>query len=257
MRDVDSIIEMIIEYFGSTQFLILFGICLVVLFFLKKGARKKEIVVIAVLALLLIFNDIVWKTMDRYLESSTYYRFLWIVPVLLVMAYVVVEGIGKLPQKWAQIGVVVLLLGVLILSGKSYVGFDKLQIPSNGYKISQDTVTVCNLVSADKQKDRPVVAWNMWLEMESRVYDPSVLWAISKDDFEKRGLGDDKMADILIDFVEAGQMDEAKVMQKALDEKKVDYIVVNTAFGTDEYLKGLNCREVGQTEIYTVYAVGL
>ena len=257
MWNAKSVMEIVENYAGGRKFLAFFGICLLVLFCWGKINRRKEILIISIIALLFIFNDFMWKTFGELLEDSTYYRFLWIVPVLPVIAYVMVQRISQLPKKWEKVIGIILIVGILMIGGENYLQARAFRIPDNKYKISDDILATCELINDDKQEERPVVAFNMTLAMESRTYDPTILWAINKWNYEQQGSGRDEMADVLIDLVQHGQQAPAPVMAEALKSKQVNYIVIQKIFAAEDYLDSLNCQLVGETDAYMVYAVDL
>jgi len=264
MRNVESMLHMIKTYAGASDYLAIFIICTIFLFYRADKIRRREIILVSLLSFVLVFNNLAWRFVGKVMESLTYYRFLWMVPIVLVIAYTITYVIDELKGKIETAFVVLLCAAMVMLAGESYMHKDALAFPETIYDLSEDVIQTCEIISEDKENEYPVVAFEPGLNRGTRVYDPTILWAISKREYDNmyaQGFYEKtdryKTAQVLVEAVNMGNQENAPKLKKAIEKKKVDYLVISTSFGMDAYLAEAGCYVVGHTNSYTVYAYGV
>lgn len=263
MFQTGDIVQIIQAYMGETIFLPIFLCCLLICYCTGKKDTRKRILWLSVLGILAIFNNVSIRIIGKFTDTVTYYRFLWAVPVLLVIAYVITKSITgrrKLLEKMVILGAVLLLFWGF---GSSFVTEDSLRFPENKYNLPAEAIAVCDLIAQDKEEERPVVAFDMGTQLASRAYDPSIIWGIRRkayiehNDMEGyEGSGKYKADKVLIHAVNYGVQGEGKLLRKALSKRKVDYIVTFTSYGMDGYFGELGYSLIGTCGEKSVYRKG-
>ncbi len=263
MSQTGDIIQTIQDYMGETIYLPMFLCCLLICYCTGKKDSRKRILWLSVLGILAIFNNVSIRVIGKFTDTITYYRFLWAVPVLLAIAYVITKAITGLRKIWEK---AVVLGVVLLLSwgfGSSFVTEESLRFPENKYNLPAEAIAVCDIIAQDKDEERPVVAFDMGTQLASRAYDPSIVWGIRRKAYIEHNdmegyeeAGKYKADKVLIHAVNYGVQGEGELLKKALSKRKVDYIVTFTGYGMDAYFEGLGYSLVGRCGEKSVYGKG-
>lgn len=259
MKNVETVYQTLITYLGyNVTALVLFLIALYIVINREREMRKRYIL-ICFFSLLLIFNDFVRWILGHVTETSTYYRFFWAVPFLFVAAKALIDiGEQAKGKGWRLLTAAVLVLCVFF----GRVGVISLQrgmMPKNVYNLSQDVFGICEMIQEDKEQEQPRVVADLQLLLELRCYDPTLLWGVGRKpyllattgDWYSEGRYERDMS--IVRLVCSGAQEDAEYLKKALNKRKVDYIVTYSEFGLDEYLAGIGYDVVGKSDTRTLY----
>lgn len=259
---VENVVQVFQTYRGGTMFLSVFLACVMYGFCYGSETRRKRLVFIFILGILFVFNEISLKIIGKFTDVSTYYRFIWAIPILPVIAWAGTKAVTERKKLWEKAAVFV-LLGFLLFSARStFLTEGSVRIPENIYNLSNDVIAVCDIIEKDKDKEHPVVIFDFECQMAARQYDPSLVWGISRkayqdyDDTEgyenvRRRYRAEKA---LIHAVNHGIKNEKKRLSRALRKKNIDYIVTLNVYEMDDYLAQIGYELVGHTESRSVYA---
>ena len=263
MYDVMTVRDMIYRYAGESW---LPGIFLISIFFLYLAAdrrMKKYIIVYAVGGTLLltpVFQGVI-KSLGGNAER---YRFLWLFPITLVIAGMVVCILAKQRSRHEGIVLTAALVLMLYFAGDTYLRPENLKLPENIYGLPDDVIEVSSLIGEDKDKVYVTVALDSRMELTLRQYDASIIWAISRaaylegvaDENEWDGLTDTQQAEqLLMRFLEYGEYFDENIMRTCLETKAVDYLVVKQTMNAEQYMKDVGCVKIGESDDYEVYRV--
>lgn len=263
MRNVESVLHMVRTYAGASDYLAVFFLCVIFSFYKGDRYRRREIMIISLFSVVLVFNNYMWRFVGRVMESLTYYRFLWMVPIVLLIAYCITDVIDK-AKGILEAGFVILLLGCMVLpAGETYLNKASLSLPETTYDVAKDLIQASDIINEDKKEELSMVALEPFMMMNSRVYDPTILWAISykahKNLFQNgyyEKTDKFKTEQVLLETVMGSRENESSALQAAIEKKKVDYLMITTSFGMDAYLSEAGCAVIGHTNNYTIYAYG-
>lgn len=147
----NDIIQFYKNYIGTGYSFYLYIMALVFLVFAEKRKHIKTILVIAPIVLLILFSFPPFKLLFDVigLDSETYYRILWLIPMGITIAY---AGV-KLFEKYIWVGIAVMC--VLVMYTGDYV-YDNVNITKaeNGYHIPQMVVNVCDVILPEEGSDK-------------------------------------------------------------------------------------------------------
>lgn len=259
---VENVAQMFQAYRGNTMFLSVFFVCVIYGFCYGNEIRRKRVLFIFILGILFVFNEVSLRLIGKLTDISTYYRFIWAIPILPVIAWTGTKVVTERKKRWEKAAVFVLLCFVLWSGKDSFVTEGSVRIPENIYNLPNDVIQVCDIIDKDKDKEYPIVAFDLECQMMARQYDPTLVWAISREAYQdydntdgyenvKKGYRAQKT---LIHAVNHGVKEERKRLSRALKKKKVDYIVTLSAYEMDDYLEQVGYELVGFTEQRSVYA---
>ncbi len=262
MYTVESVKQVIETYMGSTVFLSLFLVCMVYVFCHGDEKGRKRFAFVVILSVLFIFNNLSLRLMGKVTGINTYYRFLWAVPILPVIAWVGTKAVMDCRKLWEKAVVCVLLLTLFVGGTSTFLTEGSIRIPENIYNLPKDVIEVCEIIEQDKDKEHPVVVFDGEFQTRARLYDPSLVWGIGRKVYQEHNNAEgyenvpkQYIAEkAIIRAVNYGMKDEPRRLARALDKRNVDYIVTFCSFEMDAYLEQVGFGLVDVTETRSVYA---
>lgn len=258
MYDAQNIFQTFQMYAGETVYLMLFLCSILYVYFFAGKENRKRILLLVGLSIFVIYNDISKKLLEA-LVPGTYYRFLWAIPMILVIAYVLVRILETQKKNNGKI-VIFVSVAIMIFYSSNFLETGKLALPENKYGIPNDVIQVCDMIAEDKEVERPVVIFDYELQLSARTYDASFIRGISReaylkyndlDGYEESGELQDEM--ILIQAVNYGVQGEEEMLSQALEARNADYIVTMTSFGMQEYFSRIGYELVGTSDTRSVF----
>lgn len=240
MGNVNSMIEMIARYFGRTPVLVCAAIALVILF--GKSEKKERILIglLCVLGLVFVYNDITYKLAGKVGEAHTYYRVLWIWPVVAICAYAGVLLYEKMPgiiQKAAF--VLLLLIGFFTFGNYSVENWTKM--PENIYQLPDGVIEVADIIRADAKGEEAVLFNDGSILTSIREYDATISLPIGN-------------TEALSFFIDEDLFDQAgRQARDVIRNAEVDYIAIPRAKeNVQKLFISAGCRVAGIGNDYVV-----
>lgn len=125
---------------------------LVAWFYLLLCEKKKEkrvlFVYMPAVLLLLFFNPIFYKVFGNLTEEAIYFRFLWILPITIVIAYTVIKIYNILVGRKKYI--FVFLSFVLIMFSGRLVYLNPLfERAENEYHVPREVIEICDIIEVE------------------------------------------------------------------------------------------------------------
>ena len=259
-----TVMDALLYYLGSWFWFILCLLSIVVIFLRQKPGSRKRIVLWALFSTILMYNGFSMRLICKIVEPLTYYRFFWLVPGSLLIAYALL-----LLMQWFRFKLfsVVLFIGFFLLlrqTGTSFRSLDSFQLPENEYELGADIFQLEELITANKEQDRPRIAMPSTVQMEYRTYDASVQTAIRKEvyqgmgrkDYTYTGNGKLRWAEYLMGgLLDAKRLYPASEVAEALEKLKADYVISPRDGEIYQTLTDAGCQEIATTDSYVFYRV--
>lgn len=255
----NNVWDTLITYVGNSTFWIIFLISMLFLLNKMDMELRKKVILLLVGTFLFVFNDVARSLIGKLTDVSTYYRFIWMVPIVLVVAIAATLAIMD-TKGWGKIVPIVAILLCLKIIGGSYFSIQNLRLPENEYDVSGEVIGVCDLIEEDKEVEQPVVAFDMTTQLTARPYDASLIWGISREAYiyfngtgYDQGTGMYVDEETLIKTVNSGVQGDVEQLKGAMNNLGIDYLVIASFYNMDDYLEQAGCSVVGRTGIETVY----
>lgn len=157
---------------GSGMLVALYVVALLYLFFREKETYKRILLIylpLFIIAVLLL--PITYRTIATVIDEELYYRFFWMLPMTLVIAYTAVELYHSYRGKYKKLVALGLAL-VIILSGDFLYDNWRYSKAENEFHVPQEVVDICDLIHTD---GREVMAlFPMELMQYVRQYDGTI-----------------------------------------------------------------------------------
>lgn len=258
--------ECLKEYWGSCAFGLIFLIGTLLAVLIEKKQICRMILWYIVFLILTVYNPLVVKIIVPILNfNSEYYRFFWILPVIPVMAYYIIELLGKLRGTLKKcISLLVILFACMILGTPIQGIVSEFSMIENIYKVPNDLRAVCDVIHADSESENPKVVFSNELNNVARQYDASLSLVLYRDavlfragsTVTKQYREDNKWYQrqkIIMDVVYYQMEMELKTFRKALNETGTEYLVLNVDLTNHDFIRECGCEAIAQTEDYVVY----
>lgn len=165
-------IETFQRYAGTGLILFWFFVAWIYLFIAERKRQNRVLFVyVPAGVLLLFFNPIFYGIMEGLTEEAIYFRFLWLLPMTVVLAYCAVKISNSLKGlRKGVFSVIVVLL--IMLSGKLVYTNPLFDRAENFYHVPQEVVEICDAVRVEGRE--VIVAFPEEFLLYVRQYSPYV-----------------------------------------------------------------------------------
>ncbi len=156
-------IETFQKYSGSGLMLCWFVAAWLYLFFQEKEKDRRILFVYApVIVFLFFFNPLFYKVFGNATDEAIYFRFLWLVPVTLVLGYTIITICKKLQGKKRSV-FAVLAISLIMISGKPVYANPLFSRAENPYHVPQAVVHICDAIEVEGREVMAVFPEEMLL----------------------------------------------------------------------------------------------
>lgn len=266
----NTILTIIQTYFGETIFGILF--ILSVMYCLIRKAKYQKIMIVGIVCLIVfVYNDFSRLFIQNIAgEASTYYRFIWLVPVTAIIAYVTADIYGKLKHRSSKVVFFIGILSLFLISSGTSIS-TMSSIPGNKYHMQNDVMQVSEIIEQDYGEITESYAENMLnkrvalpivLEYQIRSYDASISYGISREAYlNTPAPGNGEVLEqyaleaAVIYAVNYGVQGDYTELRRCINELGIKYLVAPIRFGMDSYFAHAGCEIIGYSENYAIYRV--
>lgn len=254
------------EYWAGCPFLLWFCIGLIWIYVFQKRTAARVFWYYTILLGLTIYNPLVIHfVVPKFLDAELYYRFFWVLPVTVGVAYFFAQWVADCKMAWMKCMVTGLFLA-LIVTTSSVNGnvVYNLHMPENVYKVPDGVLYACDIIHRDYDGEgEPRAVFSDEYEIYVRQYDPSIKLTIDRNTRlyyqgssvvgevkeNKKYLRRKRILDV-INWAEEVPM---KKFKTAMRLTKTDYIVVPEWYSCNAYLTEAGLEKVDQTGGIVVY----
>lgn len=122
------------KFFGTGLY-IFFAYASMIYIFIKDKKRRAVLVIFPAVLLLVFFNPFFIKTMYYKYFFGTYWRVLWLLPTTIINAYTATRIIFSFKERFKSFWCLVLVLVLVVVSGKFIYSRDNFAFRKNWYKL--------------------------------------------------------------------------------------------------------------------------
>lgn len=178
-----EILEWIIHtwemYWGSGfyQYLLL-AAALYLLIFHRKKQSVRQTLAFSFAVLFVFLCPLTARIIRACIGQSVYWRVLWLLPAIPVIAMAAVEFLRGRKSRPVQLLLVLVCCGAIALSGQDMLRAGSYVRTANRQKVPDDIANICNLVLDEAARDEVTeirMAADDYVASYARVYDASIL----------------------------------------------------------------------------------
>ena len=246
---------------------------------MDKPARKK-VLLIALFSVLIVLNDVSYGVLVHVVNEASYYRFLWMVPYVMVVAYALMRMVldvwkmksedpaDKAKKRAFTIAFFGILLVFLYTTQGNYVSRLKEGRPQNIYQVYNDVLETKEILDRERADGKagalPVLAGPHTIMLQYQTVDADCIMTTDRVVYlQIRTYGQDVSKKsqkyqnkyLLSTICEDGAKPDVTQVKEVLKRRKVNYMIVKAGMDMEEYMDSLGCTEVGQTTSFLVYRV--
>ena len=134
---------------GSGMLLALYVCAVIFLFFTEKETYKRILLVyLPAFWIGVLLLPITYKVIAEVIDAEVYYRFFWMLPVTLVIAYTSVQVYHLYQGKYRALLAIGLVM-VIMLSGDFVYNNWRYSKAQNEYHVPQEVVELCDLMHVE------------------------------------------------------------------------------------------------------------
>lgn len=253
-----------VNYWGQIYF---FGVFVVAIlwFFIARKHRLKYFSLYTFFLLLTIYNPVLVNVFFKHFDQdSVYYRFFWLLPVNLVIAYLITYVINQISNHTKKAITLCVIICAVVLLGSPVKYFSSLlKLPDNLYKVSDDLLEISEYIHQDTDTPNPRVAVSADLLMTVRQYDPTISLTINRDsalcwqglpDFQYL-LGSNLYSSEkpIMDVIYGGDTSDSEAFSSSMASTATQYLVFSKTIDIQPFLHSLNYQYIADTENYIIY----
>ena len=252
MQDVlNTAIETWKVYWGVGYLGYVSAACYVILVILSIHKKKlRSIVFLSGILAVLFFFPYTQHLLMRMVED-TYWRALWTIPFIMIIAIVFTTAASCTKKKWVQFCILAAAVLTIAFSGSTLVSSERFVRMHNPERVPDEIVSIAEfLKEEDVNPKKRFIAANSAVAPYLRVYDPSFQLA-----FGRLGEGaynvNRQLLSPLIDYVDGSNM---KTIAELANMEKITHIVMDR---TDTEWDGVMLEEgwerAADIEGYVIY----
>ena len=243
MTNAETIWNVISRYYGNSTAIGLFLI-LTTVYLLGKKKEYRYYTLSCFILLLLLLNQLTYRLITKLGEGSTYYRFLWMFPVSLIAAWILLVLLEKMESKVKGTICVICVIFLILMYSNAKLS-DWITLPENIYQLSEDKIQLADLIDDVTGGQRATVYAEDELLYGIREYNANICLTTEGE------------TEYLYHIITADDPDATgNLMLGILVNAKIDYIAVKKEYtGAKTALNSGGCVKVGQTDQYALYYV--
>lgn len=201
-------------------------VCMLVLLFFKEEETYKRILVVylPLMWLGILFLPITYKVIAEIIDEELYYRFFWMLPMTMTIAYGFVKIYSWYHGRCKKL-IAALLVAVIMFGGDFVYDNWRYSAADNKYHVPQSVVDICDLIHAEGREVMAVFPAELMQYV--RQYDSTICMPYGRNVL----VADWRIDHELNDIMEAEILDGdllGKTASDAASASKCVYIIVRT-----------------------------
>lgn len=235
-------IETFQKYSGTGLIVCWFFVAWFYLFFREEKKENRVLFVyMPAVLLLLFFNPIFYKVFGHLTEDAIYFRFLWLLPITMVIAYTVIKIFITL--NGAKQYIFLLLSFVLIVFSGRLVYLNPLfERAENPYHVPQEVVEICDMIEVEGRE--VVAAFPREFILYVRQYSAVVCMPYGREVFSYYNPFYSMMNEAVI---------EVKKLAELAKQAGCHYIILSEEKELDGSLEDFSYEVFGKVDDYVIY----
>ncbi|MBO6134129.1 MAG: hypothetical protein J6P05_07350 [Lachnospiraceae bacterium] len=230
----------LLRYSGTCFYLVWFAVLCI--YYAVKGTlyEKRAFALPGLLLLLTVFNPFFPLILNRFFDvNSEYYRFIWIAPVIPLLAYAGTSFVTRDKYKGGRAVPIFFAVAFALMASGVFMhaaGNDNSKpLAENPFKVPNEVLEVSRIIHSASDSTFPKAICDLNMEMELRQYDSTILLSASREQY--------------LGAIYGTAFDEQTRNENLLSDRLVHVMVLNTHFPKDEFVESM---EGTQTEFFVV-----
>ncbi|MEF9989768.1 MAG: hypothetical protein RR716_04580 [Christensenellaceae bacterium] len=189
-------------------------------------------------------------------EKSTYYRYVWLLPVLIVIAYSTVKLLMEKFSKKQKVSIVCVVVLLTVLFGSPVTNEIWVQgKPENIYKIPDSVLATCTIIENNKEEEQTTAIFANAISGFVRQYDESIQMPFVHYPAYVSNVAsvNEDAAKFLDDAMDTDKSIDGVTLESSLNIFEIDFVVTYIQSKLSESLTEIGYDLVGGYEEYGVF----
>lgn len=257
MQGSNHIFAILRMYNGTTWFLPLFLTALVYLWLKSERNIRNHMLITAAALFVFVLNDISLKVVSKVIGSDTYYRFLWMLPLMSVLSYVAVAVTVRQKTMVGKFAVAAGIACLLVFGGNFRMDRDSLKRPAHVEYINSEVKDMADAIEKDGLKEYPKVASPLQVALSIRLRNSRIVNYIMRNTYMKDGdikreSGPGRRQYRAHKLVNGGQI-KVSTLKNLIKYGHIDYFIIESRYKMDDLMSKGGCTILSRTANYTIY----
>lgn len=255
-------------YLGQVYF---FGIFIFSIFMISisKRGKVKYFSSYTLFLFFTVFNPLLVKILfSCFDQDDVYYRFFWLLPVNIVVAFSFVHCITLVSTYIKKAVFTLFILCSILFLGSPVINFSSFfDLPDNLFKTPDEVLEISEYIHQDTAPEllHPNVAADPNLLLLLRQYDASLLLTLERDRAlcwqgapSFQNLTDDywyQMQKPIMDTIYGGDTSNSDAFLDSIISTNTQYIVFSKTINIQDFLLSLGGRYVAETNNYMIFRI--
>ena len=260
-------------YISSPVWMVLTIVAIIYIAICSDKTMRKKLILCIAFSVLCDLNEVSYHILTKLFDSASYYRFLWVIPYGMVVAYAlihcvlsIVNGKNTRQAKLLSILLIGLIVSVLYVTQGNYIVRLKSDFPQNKYLVSDDILEMKAVLNQERAtgncEEEPIIACPRNVMMEYQTVDAGCIISTSRViylNIREYGVDVSELSQVFKDgyllstICEDNAQPDVLEAKAAIVRQQIDYMVVNANAGMEEYMESLDFTLAGVTQSYLVY----
>lgn len=236
------------EYSGHGMIVTLFLLSVCYLWYVEKNKENRKLLVAFPICILLVFFcPLVIILLEKLSEEDVFWRMLWSIPMLCIIAYAAIVFIRKLEGIKRYLSIFGILV-IIVISGDYLYNNPNYQKAENLENIPSEVIEVCDQIIIDGREVMACFPGEMLMYVTQ--YTDYIKMPYGREVFLKPdGIN---MGNLLYDLVEKEEVD-AKELSQGLRDKACHFVVLRKSTILKGDLEKENWKVYYESNEYIVY----
>lgn len=130
------------DYIGNGWFVWACFLVALVFCLVKGNDRRKRLFTFSAVAIVILFNPLVYKVVGEKFMSGVYWRLFWVIPTVITLGITLTDLAAKVKMNLLRLIAVGVLCIVIAKTGTFFFNGDTYCVPENDYEIPQVAIDV-------------------------------------------------------------------------------------------------------------------
>ena len=241
---MQTIMAIFKDYGGTGYYTVLFLLSLIYLGYAEEDKRVKTILVYIPAIIFLLFFIPLFYLLYNTLDSGTYYRILWLIPMTVIIAYAGCKAIGHHTRLGVLIGCI-----VLVISGTYVYNSQYITKAENLYHLPQETVEICEMIMPEEGEERVWAVFPVEQVHFVRQYTTTIQMPFGRDNLVETWYYEHHPLYTLLqqEVIPVKELSELSI------EHYCNYIILLKTMEVEGDMEEYGIELIGETENYLVY----
>lgn len=251
MMDWASVSEIYTKFFGQSYLFIIYAICLIYILIFCPGYRKTLGFGSAAMAAVLL-NPISVSVLSDKFSGDTYWRTLWLLPIIPVLAVAFTDIIRRMKNKALKIAAGILCVLILIINGQCVYNKNVFIKEENSYKLPQAAVDISDYLLSIEDEPRAIVPRSLFCYIRQYTTKIRLMYGRDADGYVSAELTSDN-ARIVHEQLMSGQPDVELVAEIAQDEDYHFIVFPQESVIDQGILESYHYEQTAEIDGYYIY----